>query len=173
MILSSSRRHRQLLIERSHDVVYSPSSLEARSWFRSARFPSTTRRHQLSYSDTLTCGSTRSLCALSFLASHVPFQYNISTQLLWAAIVVRWCIPSVATRLTYWNQGRWREAEELFVQVMETRKRVLGEEHPDTLTSMNNLAWTWNHQGRHDEAMELMAECVERTKGILGVNAMH
>ena len=37
---------------------------------------------------------------------------------------------------TYWNQGRWQEAEELEVQVMETSLRVLGQEHPDTLTSM-------------------------------------
>ena len=44
---------------------------------------------------------------------------------------------------TYWNQGRWKEAEELFVRVMETSLRVLGEEHPDTLTSMNNLAHTY------------------------------
>jgi hypothetical protein len=41
---------------------------------------------------------------------------------------------------TYRNQGRWKEAEELFVQVMETSLRVLVQEHPDTLTSMNNLA---------------------------------
>ena len=41
---------------------------------------------------------------------------------------------------TYRNQGRWKEAEELEVQVMETRKRVLGEEHPSTLTSMVNHA---------------------------------
>jgi Tetratricopeptide repeat len=32
---------------------------------------------------------------------------------------------------TYRNQGRWKEAKELEVQVIETRKRVLGEEHPD------------------------------------------
>ena len=40
----------------------------------------------------------------------------------------------------YWSQGRWKEAEELEVQVIETRKRVLGVEHSDTLTSMANLA---------------------------------
>ncbi|KAF5512206.1 Kinesin light chain 3 [Colletotrichum aenigma] len=34
---------------------------------------------------------------------------------------------------TYRKQGRWKEAEELEVRVMETRKRVLGEEHSDTL----------------------------------------
>ncbi|KAH0558364.1 hypothetical protein GP486_004976 [Trichoglossum hirsutum] len=29
----------------------------------------------------------------------------------------------------YWEQGRWKEAEELFKQVIETRSRVLGAEH--------------------------------------------
>ena len=56
---------------------------------------------------------------------------------------------------TYWNQGWWKEAEELEVQVMPTRKRVLGEEHPDTLTSMGNLALTYRDQGRWKEAEEL------------------
>jgi len=40
---------------------------------------------------------------------------------------------------TYQRQGRWKEAEELQVQVMEICKNVLGPEHPDTLASMNNL----------------------------------
>ena len=42
----------------------------------------------------------------------------------------------------YYDEGRSKEAEELEVQVMEIRKRVLGEEHPSTLTSMANLAST-------------------------------
>jgi hypothetical protein len=62
---------------------------------------------------------------------------------------------------TFWNQGRWKEAEELFVQVVETRKRVLGQEHPDTLISMNNLAWTWKGQNRDAEALELISSCLE------------
>jgi len=41
---------------------------------------------------------------------------------------------------TFCYQGQWKEAMELFLQVVETRKRVLGKEHPDTLTSMANLA---------------------------------
>ena len=40
---------------------------------------------------------------------------------------------------TYKNQGRWNEAEQLFVQVMDMRKKLLGVQHPDTLTSMANL----------------------------------
>ncbi|KAK1974190.1 hypothetical protein LZ30DRAFT_570320, partial [Colletotrichum cereale] len=61
--------------------------------------------------------------------------------------------PSTLTSManlasTYRNQGRWKEAEELFGRVMETSSRVLGDEHPDTLTSMGNLAHTWKSQNR-------------------------
>src|ERR1700722_7835020 len=38
-----------------------------------------------------------------------------------------------------YEDGRWNEAESAFSQVMEARKRVLGPEHPDTLTSLNCL----------------------------------
>lgn len=41
------------------------------------------------------------------------------------------------------KQGRYNEAEELFIQIAEIRTRVLGLEHPDTLTSINNLAATY------------------------------
>jgi TRAP-type mannitol/chloroaromatic compound transport system substrate-binding protein len=56
---------------------------------------------------------------------------------------------------TYWNQGWWKEAEELQVQVMQMRKRVLGEEHPHTLSSVANLASTYRNQGWWKEAEEL------------------
>jgi hypothetical protein len=62
----------------------------------------------------------------------------------------------------------WREAEELFVQVMETSSRVLGEEHPDTLTSMANMAHTWKSQCRNEEAILLIEKCLELQKRILG-----
>ncbi|KAB5517553.1 hypothetical protein GE09DRAFT_978889, partial [Coniochaeta sp. 2T2.1] len=52
---------------------------------------------------------------------------------------------------------RWKEAESLGVQVMDARKRVLGEDHLDTLTSMANLASTYWNQGRLKEA-----ECNDR-----------
>ncbi len=45
----------------------------------------------------------------------------------------------------YYNKGQWDKAEKLFVQVIETRKTKLGVDHPDTLTSIANLASTlWN-----------------------------
>ncbi|KAF2094579.1 hypothetical protein NA57DRAFT_11614, partial [Rhizodiscina lignyota] len=56
----------------------------------------------------------------------------------------------------FWKQGRWNEGEELEVQVMDTRKRVLGAGHPDTLTSMNNLAFTLKDKGECEKAITLM-----------------
>ncbi|KAF8544997.1 P-loop containing nucleoside triphosphate hydrolase protein, partial [Trichophaea hybrida] len=69
---------------------------------------------------------------------------------------------------TYRNQGRWKEAEELEVQVMETSSRVLGQEHPSTLTSMANLAATYRNQGRWKEAEELEVQVMETRKRVLG-----
>ena len=42
---------------------------------------------------------------------------------------------------------------------MEIRKRVLSEEHPDTLTSINNLAFTLKYQSRDAEAISIMRRC--------------
>ena len=70
---------------------------------------------------------------------------------------------------TYRYQGRWKEAEELEVQVMEARKRVPGPEHPRTLTSMANLAYTYWNQGRLKEAEELEVQVLEIRKKVLGL----
>ncbi|KAH7016330.1 uncharacterized protein B0I36DRAFT_337349 [Microdochium trichocladiopsis] len=69
---------------------------------------------------------------------------------------------------TFWNQGRWDEAEKLEVEVMETRKEKFGPTHPDTLTIMNNLAFTWHAQGRITDAIDLLDSCVQLRRHTLG-----
>ena len=69
---------------------------------------------------------------------------------------------------TYRNQGRWKEAEELEAQVIETGKGVLKKEHPDTLISMANPASTYGNQGRLKEAEELRLKVMETRKRVLG-----
>ncbi len=59
------------------------------------------------------------------------------------------------------------------MQVMETRKRVLGHEHPDTLTSMNNLAWTFWSLDRKKEAIQLMSEVVQYSEKRKGSDHPH
>lgn len=70
--------------------------------------------------------------------------------------------------MALYNDGRWAEAGQLFVQVMETFKRVLGVEHTDTLTSMANLALTFWNQGRWKKAEELGVQVMETRKRVLG-----
>ena len=70
--------------------------------------------------------------------------------------------------IVYTHEGRSKEAEELFVQVIEISKRVLGEEHPHTLTIMANLASTYWDQGRWKEAEELEVRVMEIRKRVLG-----
>ncbi|KAJ7033029.1 hypothetical protein C8F04DRAFT_636243 [Mycena alexandri] len=78
--------------------------------------------------------------------------------------------PVVATRiaLVYTEGGRWNNAEALKVAVMETSKRVLGEEHPSTLTSIANLGLTYSNQGRWNDAEVLEVAVMETSKRVLG-----
>jgi hypothetical protein len=50
---------------------------------------------------------------------------------------------------------------------METRKKKLGADHLDTLTSMANLAFIWKAQGRGAEAIVLMRQCGQRRQKVL------
>jgi Tetratricopeptide repeat len=72
---------------------------------------------------------------------------------------------------TYWNQGRWSEAETIYLEVVERKRRVLGEEHPSTLTSMANLASMYWNQGRWSEAEKMEVEVMERKRRVLGGGA--
>ncbi|KAF8533445.1 hypothetical protein BDD12DRAFT_914106 [Trichophaea hybrida] len=62
---------------------------------------------------------------------------------------------------TFSQQGRWKEAEKLEVEVVEMGKRILGLKHQFTLASMNNLASTYHHQRRWKEAEKLLIQAVE------------
>ncbi|HEY6310673.1 MAG TPA: tetratricopeptide repeat protein, partial [Streptosporangiaceae bacterium] len=48
------------------------------------------------------------------------------------------------------------------------RRRVLGEDHPDTLTSADNLAMILGRVGEHRAARELGEDTLARRRGVLG-----
>jgi tetratricopeptide (TPR) repeat protein len=45
---------------------------------------------------------------------------------------------------------------------------VLGEDHPDTLDTMNSLAILYKNMGRYDEAEKLFLETIEKRRAVLG-----
>jgi hypothetical protein len=50
------------------------------------------------------------------------------------------------------DQGKHEEAETMHRQELELARKVLGREHPETLTSMDNLALMLSDQGKHEKA---------------------
>ncbi|QRV80912.1 nephrocystin-3 protein [Ceratobasidium sp. AG-Ba] len=72
--------------------------------------------------------------------------------------------------IVYRDNGRWKEAEVLDLQVLDARKKNLGEDHPLTLISMANLASTYWNQGRWGEAEALQVEVLEVSRRELGAS---
>ncbi|KAF9474141.1 hypothetical protein BDN70DRAFT_816206 [Pholiota conissans] len=123
-------------------------------------------------------------CVLSIIALSVSFEiedYKYHCSLLQHISKSRRSLDignvtsSILQRIAhvYSEQGHWDKAEELQVEVMKKRKQVLGDNHPDTLTSMANLATTYWNQGHWKEAEGLQVEVVEKRKQVLGEDHPH
>src|SRR5258707_1003331 len=65
-------------------------------------------------------------------------------------------------------QGRYGEAEEVEREILQSTERVLGSDHPETLSAMNNLAQTLNAQGDLAGADELEEQVLQAMARLLG-----
>ena len=70
--------------------------------------------------------------------------------------------------LVMMENGDWKNAEQLGVQVVNIRKKVLGAKHPNTLRAMGNLAATYLNQGRWNEAEQVNVQVMDMSKKVLG-----
>ncbi|KAI0506293.1 P-loop containing nucleoside triphosphate hydrolase protein [Xylaria bambusicola] len=68
------------------------------------------------------------------------------------------------------EMGQWHEAHKMAEDAIEVRMQIFGADHPDTLTSMNNLASIFWNQGRWEEAEKLEVEVLEIRKRKLGAD---
>jgi len=64
--------------------------------------------------------------------------------------------------------GCYREAEPLFKQALEVRRKIYGENHPDVATSLNNLAEVYSKEGKYNEAEPLHKQALEIFRKIYG-----
>ena len=77
------------------------------------------------------------------------------------------------TRLCDCLQHDALQAESLYVEALAGRRAELGNEHPDTLTSINNLASLLQNTDREDEAAALLFEAADTAKKVLGPDHPH
>ncbi len=63
-------------------------------------------------------------------------------------------MQSCSRQATY--KGQYAKAEPLYVACLEQRRIALGETHPDTLSSMNNLANLYDSQGQYAKAEPIL-----------------
>ena len=64
--------------------------------------------------------------------------------------------------------GQYAAAEGTHRQLLERRVKVLGKEHPSTLTSMSNLAGVLGHQGKYEEAEAMNRQTLALSETVLG-----
>jgi serine/threonine protein kinase len=69
---------------------------------------------------------------------------------------------------TYMSLGKYKEAEPHLKRALELRRSQLGEEHPDTLSSMAHLGWLYSVQGRYKEGELLLVKALETQRRVLG-----
>lgn len=82
-------------------------------------------------------------------------------------------VYNVQENLFIWGSScrptfRPEEAVDLGEQVLKASKRILGDEHPDTLGSMINLAISYSDLDRRQEAVNLQEQMLKASKRILG-----
>jgi serine/threonine protein kinase/Flp pilus assembly protein TadD len=68
----------------------------------------------------------------------------------------------------YIDQKEYKEAKELFLEILPIQRRVFGNQHWHTLRSANWLAQVHMHLGEYDEAETLFAEVLDARKLRLG-----
>jgi hypothetical protein len=59
-------------------------------------------------------------------------------------------------------------ARDLDQDTLERRRRTLGDDHPDTLASADNLASDLRELGEYEQARELDRDALDRRRGTLG-----
>jgi len=66
------------------------------------------------------------------------------------------------------NEGRYNLACSRYNEVLQVRMKVLGKEHPGTLTRIHNLALVLGRQGKYDEAELIHQQALELKEKVLG-----
>ncbi|KAH7117472.1 hypothetical protein EDB81DRAFT_892338 [Dactylonectria macrodidyma] len=82
--------------------------------------------------------------------------------------VLRWARLLTNAGWYRWMKGIYVEAEEMNRRALDAREKVLGREHPDTLTSVHILALVLRYQGKYEEAEQMNRRALDASEKVLG-----
>ena len=68
----------------------------------------------------------------------------------------------------YFNEGQYKQAIPLYQENLAANRRVLGEDHPDVATSLDDLAILYTKQSLYNKAESLYKEALSIRKRLLG-----
>ena len=95
------------------------------------------------------------------------------------------CRPVESEHLVLWSQalckigyyaasqGNYLTAEEMSRRALEVREKALGEKHPDTLISVNDVAAVLRHQAKYEAAENMSRRVLEAREKLLGEKHPH
>ena len=66
--------------------------------------------------------------------------------------------------------GNYQKALDIYEQVYEKRKLLLGDNHPDTIGALNNIGHANNVLGNYQKAVDIYEQVYEKRKLLLGDN---
>lgn len=70
----------------------------------------------------------------------------------------------------FYQRGQYWEVEPLWKSVLAICEQVLGPDHPDTLSALNNLANLYWNQGKYEQAEPLYQRALKTFERVLGPN---
>jgi len=75
--------------------------------------------------------------------------------------------------MLYTAMGEYAKAEPLLQEALRICQKVLGPEHPDTVTSLNDLAVLYWRMGEYEKARPLYQEALEICRKVFGPEHPH
>ncbi|KAJ3575070.1 hypothetical protein NPX13_g4158 [Xylaria arbuscula] len=72
--------------------------------------------------------------------------------------------------ILYSNQGKLKEAEEMYQRALQGYEKALGPDHTSTLNTVNNLGLLYSNQGKLKEAEEMYQRALQGYQTIYGLN---
>ena len=98
---------------------------------------------------------------------YIPFAENIIEKIDMGENIEQAQFMDSLAFLLY-HKGEYKKTEGLYKKALLVSEKVLGEEHPLTATSYNNLAGVYKSQGKYKEAEELYKKALLISEKILG-----